>query len=98
MNKSIINGENNPTINNLPHLRYTEDFKGWQTMVQLLGDKRMQKQLWDQIRKMNEIRTLFNNIVLNKFKQMPKLYKKNPKVLKLFNDTILDLSALDRTK
>ena len=79
-------------------MRYTEDFKGWQTMVQLLGDKRMQKQLWDQIRKMNEIRTLFNNIVLNKFKQMPKLYKKNPKVLKLFNDTILDLSALDRTK
>ena len=35
---------------------------------------------------------------INKFKQMPKLYKKNPKVLKLFNDTVLDLSALDRTK
>ena len=45
---------------------------------------------------MNEIRTIFNNIVLNKFKQMPKIYKKNEKVLKLFNDTVLDLSAIDK--
>ena len=28
---------------------------------------------------------------------MPKIYKKNEKVLKLFNDTILDLSAFDGT-
>ena len=45
---------------------------------------------------MNEIRTIFNNIVLTKFKQMPKMYKKNEKILKLFNDTVLDLSAIDK--
>ena len=45
---------------------------------------------------MNDIRTIFNNIVLTKFKQMPKMYKKNEKVLKLFNDTVLDLSAIDK--
>ena len=27
---------------------------------------------------------------------MPKMYKKNEKVLKLFNDTVLDLSAIDK--
>ena len=64
-------------------------------MAQLLGDKRMQKQLWDQIKRMNEIRTMFNSIVLNKFKALPKIYKKNEKVLKLFNETVLDLSTLD---
>ena len=38
---------------------------------------------------------MFNSIVLNKFKALPKIYKKNEKVLKLFNETVLDLSTLD---
>ena len=33
LNKSIIKGENNPTINLQPHLRYVDDFKGWQAMA-----------------------------------------------------------------
>lgn len=41
---------------------------------------------------------MFNNIVLNKFKNLPRLYKKNEKVLKLFNDTVLDLSSVDSKK
>ena len=41
---------------------------------------------------------MFNNIVLNKFKALPKMYKKNEKVLKLFNETVLDLSSLDKEK
>ena len=44
---------------------------------------------------MNEIRALFNNIILHKFRMLPRIYKRNEKVLKLFNDTILDLSASD---
>ena len=47
LNKSIIKGENNPTINLQPHLRYIDEFKGWQAMAQLVDDKRRQKQLWD---------------------------------------------------
>ena len=47
---------------------------------------------------MNEIRTTFNSIVLNKFKALPKMYKKNEKILKLFNETVLDLSTLDNEK
>ena len=47
---------------------------------------------------MNRIRTMFNNIVLNKFQHLPRVYKKNEKVLKLFNDTVLDLSSVDHKK
>ena len=67
-------------------------------MLHIVRDKRMQKQLWDQIRRMNRIRTMFNNIVLNKFQHLPRVYKKNEKVLKLFNDTVLDLSSVDHKK
>ena len=41
LNKSITDGENNPPINSEPHLRYTEEFKGWSSMLHLVGDKRL---------------------------------------------------------
>ena len=45
---------------------------------------------------MNEVRALFNNLILHKFRMLPRIYKRNEKVLKLFNDTVLDLSAADQ--
>ena len=79
----------------MPHLSYTKEFIGWKAMLQLVGDKRLQKQLWDQIQRMNVIRVKFNNIILNKFQHLPRHYKKNEKILKLFNETVLDLESVD---
>ena len=65
-------------------------------MMSLVADKSKQRQLWDQIRRMNEIRSLFNSILLQKFRMLPRIYKRNQQMLKLFNDTLLDMSAANQ--
>ena len=45
---------------------------------------------------MNEVRSLYNSIVLHKFRMLPRNYKKNELILKLFNDTVLDMTGADQ--
>ena len=77
-------------------MRFSDQFTGWAAMISVVSDKSKQKKLWDQIKRMNEVRSLYNSIVLHKFRMLPRNYKKNEQILKLFNDTILDMTGADQ--
>ena len=57
----------------------------------------MQQQLWQQIDRMNEIRSTFNGMVIAKFQRLSRTYRKNEKVIRLFFDALIDPSEQEET-
>lgn len=61
----------------------------------LLGDPMQNKNLWDNVKKMNEIRKLYNQIVITKFRHLPKQIRRLPHIVKLFDQAKAMLDVID---
>ena len=42
LHQAIVDGVSNPLISSEPNMKYKDRFKGWQEILQLLGEKQMQ--------------------------------------------------------
>ena len=41
---------------------------------------------------MNEIRSTFNNMIIQKFNRLSRTYRKNPKIILMFYEALIDAS------
>ena len=62
-------------------------------MLELIKSKKNRQLFWDFIKRLKHIRLIFNQLLLLKFRNLPKLLKKNLEVQTLFNEVALNMDS-----
>ena len=66
----------------------------WATLLELIRSKSRQRIFWDFVESLRQIRLTFNNILMSKFRFLPKIYKKNATIQSLFNQSAVKVEQL----
>ena len=73
-------------------LRYKEGRISWDYMLELIKARDKQKIFWEFCDELNKVRDRYNHVIMNKFKALPRVLKKNPDVLVLMKDMMAPLN------
>lgn len=61
-------------------IKYSDDKISWETMLELIKKRKQQKQFWDFVESLRQVRITFNSILVNKYRSLPRALKKNLEV------------------
>lgn len=70
-------------FNELGHHRRTVS---WDVFSNLVTTKKDLKEIWQYIDKLNDIRSLYNNLLKEKFRSLPKQLRKSQNLIKNFKE------------
>ena len=60
-----------------PPLDFSDKRLSWGTMLELIKSKERQKQFWNFVEDLRQVRITFNQLLMAKFRPLPTRFKKN---------------------
>ena len=67
-------------------MRFDDEKVSWDTLLELIRSKKRQRVFWDFVEQLRNTRLNFNQILMSKYRNLPRNLKKHEKIKKLFSD------------